>query len=159
MNALKTASLIIALAMLPASFANAGDVFEVDQITDMNGSTPEQFYRFEPNYYWIKPGDTVRFLNSVGNHTVKTVRGIWPDGIVEVDIEHEPEYEITLNTPGVYGFKCKVHNRHGMFALIIVGDDLEPDFSQWESARLNDVGKRVFSSLFEQFETDYKARQ
>lgn len=158
MNALKTAALMFAMATFPAGVAGAGELYEIDQITDMSASTPEQFYRFEPNYYWIKPGDTVRFLNSVGNHTVKTVRGIWPDGIVEVDVEHEPEYEITLNTPGVYGFKCKVHNRHGMFALIIVGD-AAPDFSQLEGARLNDVGKRVFSSLFEKFAADYKARQ
>lgn len=158
MNALKTATLLFALAILPANTSYAGEVYEIDQITDMSASTPDQFYRFEPNYFWIEPGDTVRFLNSVGNHTVKTVRGIWPEGITEVDIEHEPQYEITLNTPGVYGFKCKVHNRHGMFALIIVGE-VEPNFDQWEKARLNDVGKRVFASLFEQFELDYVARQ
>ncbi|WP_456388936.1 plastocyanin/azurin family copper-binding protein [Profundibacter sp.] len=157
MNALKTATLLFALLAVSAPVAHAGETYEIDQITDMSASTPEQFYRFEPNYFWIKPGDTVRFLNSVGNHTVKTVRGIWPDGIVEVDIEHEPEYEITLNTPGVYGFKCKVHNRHGMFALIVVGD-VEPDFNQWEQARLNDVGKRVFSNIYKVFEQDYAAR-
>ncbi len=158
MNILKTATLFFALAILPANISQAGEIYEIDQITDMSASTPDQFYRFEPNYFWIKPGDTVRFLNSVGNHTVKTVRGIWPEGIVEVDIEHEPQYEITLNTPGVYGFKCKVHNRHGMFALIIVGE-VEPNFDQWEDARLNDVGKRVFAGLYEKFKLDYMARQ
>lgn len=158
MNALKIAVMLLALLIAPVTMTQAGEVYEIDQLTDMSAATPERFYRFEPNYFWIKPGDTVRFLNSVGNHTVKSVRGIWPDGIVQVDIEHEPEYEITLKTPGVYGFKCKVHNRHGMFALIIVGE-VEPDFSQWETAALNDVGKRVFSALFEKFKTDYQARQ
>jgi hypothetical protein len=46
-----------------------------------------------------------------------------------------------------------------MFALIIVGEVVEPNFSQWESARLNDVGKRVFASLFEKFEVDFMARK
>lgn len=158
MNVLKITTLLFALVIFPANTSRAGEIYEIDQITDMSASTPDQFYRFEPNYFWIKPGDTVRFLNSVGNHTVKTAKGIWPEGIVEVDVEHEPQYEITLNTPGVYGFKCKVHNRHGMFALIIVGE-VEPDFDKWEEAPLNDVGKRVFAGLFEQFELDYIARQ
>lgn len=155
MNIFKAAALLCVAMIFSTNISHAGETYEIDQITDMSAATPEQFYRFDPNYYWIKPGDTVRFLNSVGNHTVKTVSGIWPDGIVEVDIEHNPQYEITLNTPGIYGFKCKVHNRHGMFALIIVGD-VEPDFSLWETARLNDVGKRVFENLFEKFEADYK---
>lgn len=97
----------------------------------------------------------MRFLNSVGNHTVKSVEGIWPEGVEMVDVEHEPHFEIMLNTSGIYGFKCKVHNRHGMFALVIVGD-IEPDLTLWHDARLNDAGKRVFESLFQRLESDVR---
>lgn len=157
MKTLESIAVLAVVMMLSANLAQAGETYEIDQLTDMSAATPEQFYRFEPNYFWIKPGDSVRFLNSIGNHTVKSVRGIWPDGIAEIDIEHEPKYEITLNEPGIYGFKCKVHNRHGMFALIIVGE-VEPKFDLWENAAINDVGKRVFSSLFDKFKTDYQTR-
>jgi len=64
---------------------------------------------------------------------------------------------IVFDTPGIYGFKCKVHNRHGMFALTIVGQ-VEPEFSLWKDARLNDVGKGVFANLFQKFEEQYKTR-
>lgn len=157
MNTVKSIVLLFVVSMLSANLTQAGEVYEIDQLTDMSAVTPEQFYRFEPNYFWIKPGDSVRFLNSIGNHTVKSVRGIWPEEIDEVDIEHEPKYEITLSEPGIYGFKCKVHNRHGMFALIIVGE-VEPKFDLWENAAINDVGKRVFSALFDRFEVDYQTR-
>lgn len=158
MSTLKPIVLLLGVTMLSANVTQAGEVYEIDQITDMSAVTPEQFYRFEPNYFWVKPGDSVRFLNSVGNHTVKSVHGIWPDDIDEVDIEHESKYEITLTAPGIYGFKCKVHNRHGMFALVIVGD-VAPKFDLWKDAAINDVGKRVFASLFERFEVDYQTRQ
>lgn len=157
MSTLKSIALLLGVMMLSANLTQAGEVYEIDQLTDMSAATPEQFYRFEPNYFWIKPGDSVRFLNSVGNHTVKSVRGIWPEEIDQIDIEHEPQYEITLTEPGIYGFKCKVHNRHGMFALIIVGE-VEPKFDLWEDAAINDVGKRVFASLFDKFKADYQLR-
>jgi len=143
-----------AVFMALAPMVQAGEVYEIDQITDMSAMSPEMFYRFEPNYFWIKPGDTVRFLNSVGGHTVKTVRGIWPENVEDVDVEHQPAFEMVLTEPGIYGFKCKVHNRHGMFALVIVGE-VEPHFDLWQDARLNDVGRRVFEQLFLQFEIDY----
>ena len=151
-----TASAVSFLLALPLT-ANAGQIYEIDQISDLSATTPEQFYRFEPNYYWIKPGDTVRFLNSIGNHTVKTVDGIWPEGVETVDVAHNPSYQITLDKPGSYGFKCKIHNRHGMFGLIIVGE-VEPQYDLWKNAALNDVGKRVFAALFEKFKTEYEAR-
>lgn len=140
-----------------ATGGRAGDVYKIDQLSDFSATTPERFYRFEPNYYWIKPGDTVRFLNSLGNHTVKSVTGIWPKDAELIDIAHREQYDIVLTKPGVYGIKCKVHNRHGMYALIIVGD-VKPDLDQWKNARLNDVGKRVMKKLFSRLEKDVKKR-
>lgn len=71
---LLSASLVVG-AIAPAK---AQQTFEIDQIMDMNALPPEGFHRFVPNYLWIKVGDTVRFINTTGNHTVKNVDGIWP---------------------------------------------------------------------------------
>ncbi len=150
-------SAILALAMGTGGSLQAGEIYQIDQITDMSALTPEEFYRFEPNYYWINPGDTVQFLNSIGNHTVKTVKGMWPEGVEPIDVANLPEYDLTFDTPGVYGIKCKVHNRHGMYALIVVGD-VHPDLDMWRDARLNDVGKRVYEALFERLREDVQAR-
>lgn len=136
----------------------AGEVHEIDQIMDMDATTPEDFYRFEPNYYWIKLGDTIRFNNTTGNHTVKSVEGIWPEGVEMVDISNQSHSDIALTQPGVYGFRCKVHSRHGMFALIIVGTP-EPNLAQIDLHKLNDRGEKVFAGLLERLEIDRKARQ
>ena len=88
---------------------------------------------------------------------MKTVAGIWPEGVQTVDVAHQPTFEIKLDKPGIYGFKCKVHNRHGMFGLVIVGE-VDPRYDLWKNAALNDVGKRVFSQLFDQFKADYETR-
>lgn len=151
-------AVFLALMLAVTPQGRAGEIHKIDQITDMSALTPEQFYRFEPNLLYLKPGDTLRFLNSLGNHTVKSVPGIWPKGGTKVDISHKPQCDIVLNTPGVYGSKCKVHNRHGMFALIIVGD-VDPDLNQWKSARLNDVGKRVFKNLYARLKQKIKSRK
>lgn len=149
------------LVLLPALLlglvteCRAGEIHKINQLSDFSATTPERFYRFEPNYLWLKPGDTLRFLNSLGNHTVKTVQGIWPEGVEKVDIAHQQQYDIVLKHPGVYGFKCKVHSRHSMFALVMVGD-VKPDLEQWRDADLNGVAERAFKGLFERLENDLK---
>jgi len=60
-------SRVLSAVILTSTFAfaspvMAGDVYEIDQISDLSASTPEQFYRFQPNYYWIKLGDSVRLI-------------------------------------------------------------------------------------------------
>ena len=145
--------LLPALLLAQVTDSRAGEIYKIDQLSDFSATTPERFYRFEPNYLWLKPGDSLRFLNSMGNHTVKTVSGIWPEGVEKVDIAHQQQYDVVLTKPGVYGFKCKVHSRHLMFALVIVGD-VKPDLEQWKSADLNGAAERAFKGLFERLEKD-----
>lgn len=124
---------------------------------DMEALTPEDFYRFVPNYLWIEVGDTVRFNNTTSNHTVKTVAGIWPEGVEYVDIANKPAYDIKMNVPGVYGFRCTVHARHGMFALVVVGSP-DSNIGQVHFDGLNDRGEAVFRELFARLEQDLADR-
>ncbi len=157
-NSIASALLSIALAACAPQIATAGDVHEIDQIMDMSALTPEDFYRFVPNYLWIEPGDSVRFVNTTGNHTVKSVEGIWPDGVEGVDISNQASLDVELTSPGIYGFRCKVHARHGMFALVVVGSP-EPNLEQIDLSRLNDRGERVFGELLETLKTEMKMRE
>lgn len=154
-----------AICLLSASFAvgaiapaKAQQTFEIDQIMDMNALTPEDFYRFVPNYLWIEAGDTVRFINTTGNHTVKSVDGIWPEGVDPIDVSNQDVTNIVLDEPGVYGFRCKVHSRHGMFALVVVQSP-DSNLDQVSLDRLNDRGKTVFGTLLEKLEADRISRQ
>lgn len=154
---MKTLVPLLISAILAWAPAAQAEVFEIDQIMDMTALTPEDFYRFEPNYYWIEPGDSVRFINTTGNHTVKSIDGIWPDGVAPVDISNQDKTELRLDVPGVYGFRCKVHARHGMFALVVVGSP-ESNVEQISFDRLNERGRLVFGQLFEKMQADWASR-
>ena len=99
--------------------------------------------------------DRVMALNSFGTHTVKSVEGIWPPSVAFVDISYKPFYDVVLDKPGIYGFRCKIHSRHGMFALVAVGD-IKPAMVNWKNADLSDIGRKVFSVLFEQLEKEIR---
>jgi len=146
----------LALTLATAVSANA-ETFEIDQLIDLNALTPEGVYRFAPDYLWIEPGDSIKFLNSTGNHTVTAIDGMWPDGAERVDIEHQPLAEVTFETPGIYGFKCKVHGRHGMYALIVVGSP-DANVDRLEMTNVGALGQRIFGGLLEKMNKDAESR-
>ncbi|WP_157133180.1 plastocyanin/azurin family copper-binding protein [Roseobacter sp. SK209-2-6] len=143
--------------LLPAGQPVWAEVHEVDQVIDLAAMTPEEVYRFEPNYLWIEPGDSINFLNSTGNHTVTAIEGMWPEGADFVNIEHQPLAEVTFDVPGVYGFRCKVHGRHGMYALVVVGSP-EANMERLELTKVSALGKRIFAGLIETMNEDWAKR-
>ncbi|MFV0515024.1 MAG: plastocyanin/azurin family copper-binding protein [Jhaorihella sp.] len=152
------AALALSLAgLLPAAGAARAETFEIDQVIDLTALTPEEVYRFVPDYLWIEPGDTIEFLNSTGNHTVTAIEGMWPEGAEAVNIEHQPRATVTFERPGIYGFRCKVHGRHGMYALIVVGTP-EPNIDRIDYTGVSELGREVFGRLFEKMRQDMTAR-
>lgn len=147
-----------ALSLGVSSTAWAGKVYEINQIMDMRALTPEDLYRFVPNYHWVESGDVIRFLNSTGNHSVVSVPGIWPEGAQKVMLEHQPSYDLKMTVPGVYGFKCKVHSRHGMFALVVVGSP-DANREQVEFTNMNDRAVEVFQKLLAKLDDDRTRRE
>ncbi|MCP9484091.1 hypothetical protein NNA36_19185 [Shimia sp. CNT1-13L.2] len=133
------------------------EVHDIDQLIDLSALTPEEVYRFSPDYLWIEPGDSVRFLNSTGNHTVTSLEGMWPEGAGLVDIEHKPKAEVLLEIPGIYGFRCKVHGRHGMYALVVVGSP-ESNIDQISYDKVSGVGRVIFERLFAKMQEDMARR-
>ena len=152
-----SAALALAAWSSTASKSEAATVHEVNQLIDLNALTPEEVYRFVPNYLWIEPGDTLRFLNSLGDHTVTSVRGMWPEGVDTVNIEHKKVASVTLETPGLYAFRCKVHGRHGMFALVVVGTP-EPNLDKIEYINIGQRARGVLEELFVQLNEDIARR-
>lgn len=133
------------------------EVYDIDQVIDLTAMTPEEIYRFSPDYLWVEPGDSIRFLNSTGNHTVTSLEGTWPKGAAHIDVEHQPIADIVLDTPGIYGFHCKVHGRHGMYALVVVGSP-EPNINDITYDKVSAVGRKVFERLFSKMEEDAKGK-
>lgn len=133
--------LIPLMLLLVLDTAVAGDTHElklVKQVYDINAPTAGEMYQFVPDYLEIKQGDTVKFLGTVGRHTVHSVKGMSPDGAKAIAIMPRQPNEVTFDVPGIYGIKCKLHQRHGMVSMIVVGGNLD----NLEQARMN-VSKGV----------------
>lgn len=112
--------ILLVFAILAApSFA---ETKVIKQVMDMNSENIDKMYQFIPDYVEIEPGDSVVFQGTVGSHTAHSIQGMLPEGAEPVMISASKSSAITFDKPGVYGIKCKVHHRHGMVALIVVGD-------------------------------------
>ncbi|MFY2822558.1 plastocyanin/azurin family copper-binding protein [Ruegeria sp. MALMAid1280] len=122
---LKLTAAILAGAMAFGPAAQADDLPEVavvHQIIDLNADTPAHAFRFEPKFLQVPAGATVRFRGSTGRHTVTAITRMIPVGARSFEIRGKPEMDLTFEKEGVYGIRCRVHGRHGMVMLLVVGD-------------------------------------
>ncbi|MEM7527857.1 MAG: plastocyanin/azurin family copper-binding protein [Pseudomonadota bacterium] len=121
----RCAFLALGIAALPsiAVADPATEVRVVHQRTDFSASRAEHMFRFEPQTLRLEPGEAVAFMNSLGDHTVRAQKGLWPDGVTRVDIRGRARTEVVFDTPGLYGITCARHGRYGMSMLIAVGEE------------------------------------
>ena len=77
---------------------------------------------FEPNVVKVAPGDSVHFVAADKGHNVESIDGMIPEGAAPFKGEMNKDVTVTLDKPGVYGFKCKPHYFMGMVRLIVVGE-------------------------------------
>ncbi len=149
---LRPHALAAVLAVAPASAALADTVVDmvVQQITDPMATSAHQMFRFEPQIVRVDPGDTVTFRNSLSDHTVHSIRAIWPDGAPEVRISNQASASVTMEQPGVYGITCARHGQYGMVMLILVGEgDLDAAAARVEKTRLSPTARREMHALIE----------
>ena len=90
----------------------------VDQITDSSATAASGMFRFAPDLVRIAPGEAITFLNSRGSHTINTQKGLWPEGVPEIDISGQQRAAIVFDHPGLYGVTCRRHGKYGMVMLV-----------------------------------------
>lgn len=146
------AGVILLLSGLPwCANADAKHMIHmVHQTTEVETDDVYHMFRFEPNILRVNAGEVVRFMGSTGEHTVTSVQGMLPEGAQKIEIHSSPKRDIRFDVEGVYGIKCRVHNRYGMVMLLVVGD---PSVN-YEAAKAAPRGrlKRYFKPLFEQLD-------
>ncbi len=99
----------------------------------INSAGSENF--FEPDRLVIQPGDTVKWVNESGAHTVTAfhpdnARPLRiPEGATNFDsgimAEASLTFELTFTEPGVYDYLCLPHEFFGMVGTIVVGESLD----------------------------------
>ncbi|MGH9807149.1 MAG: plastocyanin/azurin family copper-binding protein [Terriglobia bacterium] len=122
----------ILLAALLTAPAAAADTFEVRAVMSKDGS---QVY-FDPAGLHIQPGDTVRWVQVGGYHSVAAYHPRNGNHELRIPDRAQPwdstvllgeypakgsTFEHTFALPGVYDYFCQPHEAAGMVGRIIVG--------------------------------------
>ena len=75
---------------------------------------------FRPEVIFIKPGDTVHWVNMTG-HMTASFPGMIPKGAKPWQSTLGQDFEKKFTVPGVYIYRCIPHESMGMTGSIIVG--------------------------------------
>lgn len=109
---LMTAALSIGLA----STALAAE----HQVQMLNKGPDGQRNWFEPAIVMAEPGDTIKFVAVDKGHNSEGL--VVPEGASEWKGKINEELVITVDSPGVYAYKCTPHFGLGMIGFVVVGD-------------------------------------
>ncbi|CAM3241577.1 pseudoazurin [Paracoccus aminovorans] len=111
------------LTMAAVMTALAFPAFAADHQVQMLNKGEAGAMVFEPAFVQAEVGDTVTFVPTAKGHDVVSLPDMLPEGVAEFESKLNEEYVLTVETPGLYGVKCKPHFPMGMVALIQVGGD------------------------------------
>ena len=132
----------VAISALLASVAANAAEHEVKMLN----KGAEGIMVFEPNVVKVAPGDSVHFVAADKGHNVESIDGMIPEGAAPFKGEMNKDVTVTLDKPGVYGFKCRPHYGMGMVGLIVVGDPVNQ--AQAQAVPHKGKAKQRFEALF-----------
>ena len=110
----------IALSIAFTGVAVAED-FEVKMLNRGEAGTMV----FEPAFLRIAAGDSVKFIAKDRGHNAESIPEMVPEGVEGFEGKINEEINVTFDTDGLYGVKCKPHFAMGMVMTIAVGDASE----------------------------------
>src|SRR5690606_5903462 len=93
------------------------------QVKMLNKGSDGQTMVFEPAFVKVAPGDTVTFVPTDKTHNTESMKGLIPEGAEMWKGKVNEEFTVTLQTEGLYGYKCLPHYAMGMVGVIQVGDN------------------------------------
>lgn len=96
---------------------------------------------FEPEFIKAEVGDTIRFVPKEPRHNSVSISGLIPQGATPWTSELDTEFTISLDTEGVYAYKCEPHYEMGHVGVIQVGDGFvnKAEFTK-NAAKINHEG-------------------
>lgn len=131
--------------LILAAGANAAEV-EVKMLN----KGPAGMMIFEPPIVRVAPGDTVRFVATDKGHNAESIDGMIPEGAQPFAGKLNQEVKVTVEKPGIYGFRCKPHYGMGMVGIIVAGEAANEDAAK--AVQHPGMAKKVFAKLFEELD-------
>ena len=137
-----------AIAMSGPVFANTTHIVEM-----LNKHPDNKKLRnvFSPNVLKVQPGDTVTFMPTDKGHNSVSIDGMMPEGAAPWKGKNSREVSVTLDMPGVYGYKCQPHYGLGMVGIIIVeGETMGDNLEAAKGVKQRGKAKAAFADLWDQ---------
>ena len=109
---------------------------------------------FVPRILKIQPGDTVKFISASKGHNTESIKGMLPAGVEKWKSKIGKDFELTLDKPGIYGYKCTPHFGVGMVGLVVVeGDNWQANLEDAKKAKKVGKSKKIFKEIWSELET------
>ena len=105
-----------------SAFAWSGAFAADHQVKMLNKDSEGRAMQFEPASLNVEPGDTVTFVVVDKTHNTESINTAIPEGGEGWKGKINEEVKVTLQTEGLYAYKCLPHQGLGMVGLIQVGD-------------------------------------
>lgn len=106
---------------------------------------------FYPRIIQANLGDTIRFIATDKSHNVASTKGMLPEGVDPFRSDINADFEMTVQTPGIYGLECTPHRTMGMVALVVVeGDGKLDNLQAAKAARKAGRAKAAWSEIWEE---------
>jgi pseudoazurin len=141
-----------ALMALPAIPSHAATTHDVAML-NKHPEDKKQRMVYLPRVLVVQPGDVVKFLPTDKGHNAESIKGMIPEGAEKWKSKINKEIEVTISTPGVYGYKCTPHYATGMVGLIICeGDGKLANLDAAKAVKQKGKAAKVFEAIWAEAE-------
>lgn len=130
---MKTKALALGLVLLTSMSPALAAEYEVE----MKNASIDGTMVFVPPVLNIEVGDTVHFLPTDRGHNSQTIAGMVPEGGTTWSGGINEKISVTIDTEGVYVYKCLPHTAMAMVGVIVAGNPSNIDTVKQKSVELS----------------------
>ena len=143
----KLRKLFLSAALIVISSATAfAETIEI-QMLNVNGAGDKMV--FSQELIRAEVGDVIKFVPTAKSHNAQSVEGALPTGQNEFKGRMNKEIEYLVTEAGLTAVVCRPHQRMGMVALIVVGNDVS-NAQKVLGAKVLGKGKSKIAALVEE---------
>ncbi len=156
-NLLDRRTVIVGMAAIAASSVGARASGTTHTVQMLNKHPDDSKVRnvYLPRVLVVEPGDTIEFVSTDKGHNTESVKGMIPEGSEKWKSRISNDFTLTLDQPGVYGYKCTPHMATGMVGLIIVkGDGMMDNVEAAKAVKQRGKSKKAWEEIWAEVDSE-----